>query len=54
LKKNPEEILQQSNEKFLDRFQRLEQRAQEEGRDLEALKPEELDRLWEEIKKTGA
>jgi len=54
LKENPEEILQQSNEKFLDRFQRLEQRAQEEGRVLEALKPEELDRLWEEIKKTDA
>ena len=54
LKENPEEILQQSNEKFLNRFQRLEQRAQEEGRVLEELKPEELDRLWEEIKKADA
>jgi tetrapyrrole methylase family protein/MazG family protein/ATP diphosphatase len=54
LKENPEEILQQSNQKFLNRFRRLEQRAREEGRVLEELKPEELDRLWEEIKKTDS
>jgi tetrapyrrole methylase family protein/MazG family protein/ATP diphosphatase len=54
LKENPEETLQQSNEKFLNRFQRLEQRAQEEGRPLEEFEPYELDRLWEEIKKTDS
>jgi len=52
LKENPEEMLQQSNQKFLNRFRRLEQRAVEEGRELGELKPEELDRLWEEINKT--
>ena len=52
LKENPEETLQRSNQKFLNRFQRLEERALEEGRALDELQPEELDRLWEEIKKT--
>ena len=53
LKENPEETLQQSNEKFLARFRLLEQRARAEGSALEDLPPEELDRLWEEIKRTG-
>jgi tetrapyrrole methylase family protein/MazG family protein/ATP diphosphatase len=53
LKENPEETLQQSNEKFLTRFRLLEQRARAEGNALEDLPPHELDRLWEEIKRTG-
>ncbi len=53
LKHNPEETLQQSNEKFLARFRLLEERARAEGRALEDLPPEEMDRLWEEIKRTG-
>jgi MazG family protein len=53
LKQNPEETLQESNQKFLDRFRRLEQQAHSEGTALEDLKPQELDRLWEEIKKPG-
>jgi MazG family protein len=51
LRENPEETLQQSNEKFLKRFRLLEGQAHEEGRHLEALTPEEMDRLWEETKK---
>ena len=54
LKENPEETLQESNGKFLERFQRLEQRALEEGRVLETMGPGELDRLWEEIKRAGS
>lgn len=54
LKENPEETLQQSNAKFLERFQRLEQRALEKGGKLETMEPEEIDRLWEEIKKAGS
>jgi tetrapyrrole methylase family protein/MazG family protein/ATP diphosphatase len=54
LKENPEETLQKSNQKFLDRFQRMEQRALEEGKVLEELQPEELDLLWEEIKKADS
>jgi tetrapyrrole methylase family protein/MazG family protein/ATP diphosphatase len=53
LKENPEETLQQSNEKFLTRFRLLEKRASAEGRALEDLQPEEMNRLWEEIKRTG-
>jgi len=52
LKENPEEMLQQSNRKFLNRFRRLEQRAIEEGTALAEIKPEELDCLWEEIKRS--
>ncbi len=51
LKENPEELLQHSNEKFLTRFRRLEQRAGKEGKALEDLPAEELDRLWEEVKR---
>ncbi len=53
LRENPEEALQQSNEKFLARFRRLEDRARTRGKALEELEAEELDRLWEEIKKTA-
>ncbi len=53
LKLNPEETLQESNRKFLERFQRLEQRAVREGRCLEDLSPEEMDCWWEEIKETS-
>jgi MazG family protein len=51
LRVNPEEALQQSNEKFLTRFRGIEQRAGELGRPLEDLSPDELDRLWEEVKR---
>ena len=47
---NPEDSLQESNNKFHQRFQRMEKRALQEGRALETLSPEELDRWWEEIK----
>lgn len=50
LKENPEDMLQQANKKFLNRFRRLEARAHTEGRTLEGMGPEELDRLWNEIK----
>jgi tetrapyrrole methylase family protein/MazG family protein/ATP diphosphatase len=50
VKENPEETLQQSNEKFLSRFRLLEERARSEGRALEDVTPEELDRWWEDIK----
>ena len=53
LRENPEETLQQSNEKFLTRFRLLEERARAGGKGLEDLEAEELDRLWEEIKKTA-
>ncbi len=51
LKINPEEALQQSNNKFLDRFQRMERRARRTEKNLETLSAEERDSWWEEIKK---
>ncbi len=53
LRVNPEEALQQSNEKFLKRFRSLEQRAGELGRPLQEFSAEELDRLWEDIKRSA-
>lgn len=50
LKLNPEDRLQESNRKFLQRFQLMEKRALQEGRALETLSPEEMDRWWEQIK----
>ena len=50
LRLNPEDLLQQSNRKFLERFSRLEERAHAEGRPLESLTPEEMDRWWQAIK----
>jgi len=47
---NPEEALQESNRKFLERFESLEQRAIRQGRRLQDLTPEEMDRWWKEIK----
>ncbi len=51
LKRNPEILLQESNQKFLDRFKRLEQYAQKKGCPLDTLTPQEMDRWWEKIKK---
>ncbi len=53
LKQNPEDALQRSNNKFLDRFHRMEQRARDAGVRLESLSPDERDRWWEEEKKKG-
>ncbi len=50
LKNNPEELLQESNQKFLDRFKRLEQYAHKKGRTLGSLTPQEMDQWWETIK----
>jgi MazG family protein len=54
LKKNPEESLQRSNDKFLDRFRRMESRARDAGIPLDSLSPSERDRWWEEGKREPA
>ncbi|WP_022854236.1 nucleoside triphosphate pyrophosphohydrolase [Thermodesulfatator atlanticus] len=48
---NPEEALRQTNDKFEHRFQKMEARAQEQGKSLKELSLEEMDALWEEAKK---
>ena len=46
-----EEVLQRSTDKFIGRFAALEKLAGERGVDMKAASLEELDKLWDEIKK---
>ncbi|MBI3015086.1 MAG: nucleoside triphosphate pyrophosphohydrolase [Candidatus Tectomicrobia bacterium] len=47
---NPEEALRKTNQKFISRFQFIEKEAARQGKDLEKLTLEEMDRYWEEAK----
>jgi MazG family protein len=47
---NPEDALRTSNEKFRDRFTKLEKKVYEQGKQLQDVNLAEMDRLWEEIK----
>ena len=47
---NPEELLNHNIKKFVDRFQRVEQKVHATGRDFKDYSLEELDRFWEEAK----
>jgi uncharacterized protein YabN with tetrapyrrole methylase and pyrophosphatase domain len=51
LKVDPEASLREANGRFRHRFGELEAAAQAEGRGLEQMGPEELDRLWEAAKR---
>ncbi len=48
---NPEVILWQANRKFERRLRQLERALKREGREVSECSPEELDRVWETIKK---
>jgi len=47
----PEEALQKSCNRFIERFHFIEQRIREEGKSLEEVPLEEMDALWEEAKR---
>jgi MazG family protein len=47
---NPEEALQSTNRKFMSRFGSMETRVREQGKDLDELSLEEMDKLWDEAK----
>lgn len=47
---NPEDALERTNKKFIRRFQFLEQRAKEAGKDLHQMSLEEMDVHWEAAK----
>ena len=47
---NPEEALQSTNRKFIRRFGSMETQVRERGQNLDQLKLEEMDRLWDEAK----
>lgn len=48
---NPENSLRQTIDKFIKRFQYIEQRLRERGKDINSTSLEEMDSLWEEAKK---
>ncbi len=50
LKTEPEQALTVSCNKFITRFTAAEELAKERGQRLDTLSPEELDRLWDEVK----
>jgi MazG family protein len=50
---NPEEALEKTNMKFIQRFQYLESKASEAGKDLQEMTLKEMDAYWDEAKKSG-
>jgi tetrapyrrole methylase family protein/MazG family protein len=50
MKVNPDEALNRSVSKFINRFMRIEKEVKESGRSLEKMTLEELDVLWDEAK----
>lgn len=48
---NPENALERTNKKFIQRFGHLENGAREAGRDLKKMSLSEMDAFWEEAKK---
>lgn len=51
LKINPEDAIRKTNEKFLKRFQFIEKRLKEEGKDITKSSLSEMDKYWDESKK---
>ncbi len=51
---DPEEALNRSTEKFIDRFRMIEEAAKESGKNLENMSLEEMDELWDVIKSQRA
>ena len=47
---NPEIALRKANEKFIKRFQYIEQNLSESGKKIEEASLQEMDKLWEESK----
>ncbi|MCG2460759.1 nucleoside triphosphate pyrophosphohydrolase [Flavobacteriaceae bacterium F89] len=50
---NPEDALERTNKKFIQRFQYLENKAKEKGKSLKNMSLTEMDVFWEEAKKIG-
>ncbi|WP_163151510.1 nucleoside triphosphate pyrophosphohydrolase [Anoxybacillus sp. MB8] len=52
-KVNPEEALAMANEKFHRRFQYIEQKVKQSGKDWKSYSLDQLDEIWEEAKREG-
>ena len=50
---NPDNALERTNQKFIRRFNYLEEHTLKEGKDLQKMSLEEMDALWNEAKKKG-
>lgn len=48
---NPETALEKTNKKFISRFNYMEQKVNEQGKQLHQMTLEEMDKYWEEAKK---
>lgn len=48
---NPEDALRKTNEKFLKRFQIIEKKLKEQGKDINETSLEEMDSIWDKSKK---
>ncbi|WP_172665812.1 nucleoside triphosphate pyrophosphohydrolase [Flammeovirga sp. OC4] len=48
---NPSDALERTNKKFIDRFNKMEEKMGHDNVDFEGLSLEEMDKYWEEIKK---
>ncbi|PLX08652.1 MAG: nucleoside triphosphate pyrophosphohydrolase [Marinilabiliales bacterium] len=48
---NPENALEKTNRKFINRFNYLEQKTISQGRDLKTMSLDEMNEIWEEAKK---
>jgi XTP/dITP diphosphohydrolase len=51
---DPDNALERTNQKFIRRFNYMEQKAKEQGRSLKEMKLEEMEALWQEAKKSPA
>jgi XTP/dITP diphosphohydrolase len=50
---NPDNALERTNQKFIRRFNYVEQQTLQQGRSLKDMTLEEMDALWNEAKKQG-
>ena len=48
---NPENALEKTNRKFIDRFGYVEERARETGKELKDMALEEMEEFWQEAKR---
>ena len=53
LRIDPETALRKTNQKFVSRFQHIEHRLREAGKDFTQTNLEEMERFWQEAKKEG-
>lgn len=50
---NPDNALERTNQKFMNRFNYMEQKINENGGTLKGMKMDEMEELWQEAKKNG-